>query len=143
MRASSTPLQIRKRANLTAPGWYLHQSIEDNAPKLRCRVRWEIFQRDLKPGRERIKYENLLIKSNYITTAEAEREYHMQTDVAEIKYLYVPFYAVSDSAVTVTEDDLKAYYNKNIERYKTEESRDMKYISIPVEPSSDDTRCSA
>ena len=104
-----------------------------------ARVRWELFQRDLKPGRERIKYENLLIKSNYITNGEAEREYHLQTDVAEIKYLYVPFYAVGDSAVNVTDNDLKAYYNKNIERYKTEESRDIKYVSIPVEPSSEDT----
>ena len=74
-----------------------------------------------------------------LTKAEAEREYHVQTDVAEGKYLYVPFYAVSDSAIQVTDDALKAYYNKNIERYKTEESRDIKYVSIPVEPSSDDT----
>jgi peptidyl-prolyl cis-trans isomerase D len=104
-----------------------------------ARVRWELFQRDLKPGRERIKYENLLIKSNYITKAEAEREYHVQTDVAEVKFLYIPYYAVGDSAVNVTDDALKAYYNRNIERYKTEETRDIKYISIPVEPSSDDT----
>ena len=104
-----------------------------------ARVRWELFQRDLKPGRERIKYENLLIKSNYITKAEAEREYHLQTDVAEVKYLYVPYYAVSDSAIAVTDDALKAYYNKNIERYKTEATKDIKYVSIPVEPSSNDT----
>ena len=103
------------------------------------RVRWELFQRDLKPGRERIKYENLLIKSDYVTKAEAEREYHAQTDVAEVKYLYVPFYAVSDSAVTVTDDALKKYYDKNIERYKTEESRDIKYVSVPIEPTHDDS----
>src|SRR5688572_17745866 len=104
-----------------------------------ARVRWELFQRDLRPGRERIKYENLLLKSSYITKAEAEREYHLQTDVAEIKYLYVPFYAVGDSAVKVTDAALKDYYNKNIERYKTEESRDIKYVSIPVEPTASDT----
>jgi peptidyl-prolyl cis-trans isomerase D len=103
------------------------------------RVRWELFQRDLKPARERIKYENLLIKSSYVTTAESEQEYHLQTDVAEVKYLYVPFYAVSDSAVTVSDDALKAYYNKNIEKYKTEENRDLKYISIPVVASADDS----
>lgn len=103
------------------------------------RVRWELFQRDLKPGRERIKYENLLIKSAYVTSAEAEREYHQQNDVAEVKYLYVPFFAVSDSAVTVTDDALKAYYNKNVEKFKTEESRDMKYVSIPVVASSSDS----
>jgi peptidyl-prolyl cis-trans isomerase D len=122
----------------TRLGTYINQ-LKTMPPNSDARVRWEIFQRDLKPGRERIKYENLLIKSNFITTAEAEREYHVQTDVAETRYLFVPFYAVSDSAVKVTEDDLKAYYNKNIERYKTEESRDIKYISIPVEASSDDS----
>ena len=104
-----------------------------------ARVRWELFQRDLKPARERIKYENLLIKGSYFTTAEAEREYHVQTDVAEVKYVYVPFYAVSDSAVKITDDALKTYYNKNIERFKTEASRDIKYVSIPVIASAEDT----
>jgi peptidyl-prolyl cis-trans isomerase D len=103
------------------------------------RIRWEMFQRDLKPSRERIKYENLLIKSSYITAAESELEYHLQTDVAEVKYLYVPYYAISDSAVSVGDDDLKAYYNKNVEKYKTEASRDLKFVSFPVVASADDS----
>jgi len=74
-----------------------------------ARTRWELFQRDLKPGRERIKYENLLIKSGYVTTAEAERDYHLQSDVAEVKFAYVPYYAISDSAVSVTDDIIKAF----------------------------------
>jgi len=103
------------------------------------RIRWEMFQKDLRPSRERIKYENLLIKSSYITAAEAEVEYHLQADVAEVKYLYVPYYAISDSAAVVKDDDLKAYYNKNVERYKTEASRDVKYVSFPVVASPDDS----
>lgn len=103
------------------------------------RVRWEMFQRDLAPGRIRLKYENLLIKGNYITSAEAEREYHNQTDVADANYLFVPFYAVSDSAVTVTDADLKAYYNKNLEKFKSENTRDLKYVSFPVVASAEDT----
>jgi peptidyl-prolyl cis-trans isomerase D len=117
---------------------YLNQ-LKTMPPNSEMRVRWELFQRDLKPGRERIKYENLLIKSNYVTKAEAEREYHAQTDVAEVKYLNVPFYTASDSAIKVADADLKAYYNENIERYKTEESRDIKYVSIPIEPTPDDS----
>jgi peptidyl-prolyl cis-trans isomerase D len=103
------------------------------------RVRWEIFQHDLAPGRTRLKYENLLIKGDYTTSAEAEREYHNQTDVADASYLFVPFYAVSDSAINVTDADLKAYYNKNIEKFKTENTRDLKYVSFPVVASADDT----
>ncbi|HTF19930.1 MAG TPA: SurA N-terminal domain-containing protein, partial [Chryseolinea sp.] len=103
------------------------------------RIRWELFYRDLRPSRERIKYENLLLKTAYVTKAEAEREYHLQSDVAEIKYLYVPFYAVSDSSANVSDATIKAYYDKNIERYKTEESRDVKYVSFPVEASHEDS----
>ncbi|MCI0751141.1 MAG: SurA N-terminal domain-containing protein [Flammeovirgaceae bacterium] len=103
------------------------------------RIRWELFQRDLRPSRERIKYENLLVKTAYVTAAEAERDYHLQNDVAEVKYLYVPYFAISDSAATVSDSDLKAYYNKNKERYKTEQSRDIKYVRFPVVASADDT----
>lgn len=103
------------------------------------RVRWELFQRDLKPGRERIKYENLLLKTNYVTKAEAEHEYHLQTDVAEVKFVYVPYYAISDSAAQVSDADVEEYYNKNKERFKTEHTRDIKYVSFPLVASSQDT----
>jgi peptidyl-prolyl cis-trans isomerase D len=117
---------------------YINQikTLPVNAPD---RIQWEIFQRDLKPGRERLKYENLLIKSVYVTQAEAERDYHLQNDVAEIKYLFVPYFAVSDSLVTVTDAELKAYYNKNKEKYKSEQTRDLKYVTFPVIPSANDT----
>lgn len=101
------------------------------------KVRWETFQRDLLPGRERIKYENLIIKTNYITTAEAERAYHAQTDVAEIKYLYIPFYADSTSAVS--EAALNDYYNKHREQFKTKDARSILYVTFPVTPTSGDS----
>jgi peptidyl-prolyl cis-trans isomerase D len=41
-----------------------------------AKYRWSTFQRDLGLGRERLKYENLLIKTTYVTEAEAERDYH-------------------------------------------------------------------
>lgn len=103
------------------------------------RAQWEIFQRDLAPGRERIKYENLLLKSCYVTKAEGEQQYHAQTDVVEAKYLFVPYVTISDSAATPTDADFKDFYNKNLERFKTEATRDAKYVSVPLIPSAEDT----
>lgn len=103
------------------------------------RIRWEVFQDELKTGRARIKYENLMIKSAYVTTAEAELNYHMQSDVAEVKYIYVPFFSISDSAITVTDADYKAYYNKHKEKYKSEFTRDLKFVQFPVTASSADS----
>ncbi|HRG10417.1 MAG TPA: SurA N-terminal domain-containing protein [Cyclobacteriaceae bacterium] len=101
--------------------------------------RWSTFKKDLGLGRERIKYENLLIKSNYVTKAEAERDYHKQNDVAEAKYLYVPFFAISDSAINVTDSDLRAYYNRTKARYKAEQMRNLNYVAFSIEASAADS----
>jgi peptidyl-prolyl cis-trans isomerase D len=119
-------------------GNYINQ-LQAMPPGSEGRVRWELFQRDLKPARERIKYENLLIKTNYVTKAEAEREYHLQTDVAELKFAYVPYHAVSDSVADVTDEDLRAYYNENKEKFKSEHTRDLKYVTFPLVASAQDS----
>lgn len=103
------------------------------------RFQWDVYSADLKPARERIKYENLLLKTNYVTLAEAEREYHNQTDVAEVKYLYVPFTAMNDTAVTPTDADLRNYYSRNQKKYQTEAMRSMSYVTFPVVASAADT----
>ncbi|MBL3657019.1 peptidylprolyl isomerase [Fulvivirga sediminis] len=100
---------------------------------------WAILKQNLRPGRERVKFENLIIKTNYITDAEAEMEYHAQNDVAEIKYLYVPYYAISDSIVNVSDGDLQEYYSKNKEKYKSEHTRSLKYVTFPIVPSAEDS----
>ena len=103
------------------------------------RMRWEIFKNELVQGRIRIKYENLLTKTNYTTSKEGEREYSAQNDVAEVKYLYVPYYAVSDSVVNVDESAIKEYYNSNKERFKVQSSRTIKYVAFDIIPSAADT----
>jgi peptidyl-prolyl cis-trans isomerase D len=103
------------------------------------RYRWNMFRADLIPARERIKYENLLIKTAYITDAEAELDYHNQNDVAEVKYLYVPFFAASDSLVKATDKDLQAYYDKNKEKYKVATTRSISYVAFPVVASAQDS----
>lgn len=103
------------------------------------RIRWEVFQDELKTGRNRIKYENLMIKSSYVTKAEAEQNYHLQTDVAEVKYVFVPFYSISDSAINLTDADYKEYYNKNKAKFKTEHTRDLKFVQFSVTASQADS----
>ena len=103
------------------------------------KYRWNLFQKELGLGRERIKYENLLIKTNYVTEAESERDYHLQNDVAEVKYLFVPFYTISDSLVKPTESQLRNYYDKNKAKYKAKETRNLSYVTFPVVPSSSDS----
>ena len=115
------------------------QSLDAQPASSEARIRWDIFKQNLAPSRERLKYENLLIKSNYVTEAEAERDYHTQNDVAEVKYLYIPYFSLSDSLVKVSDSDLKTYFAKNKEKYKVEELRSLSYVIFPVKASSQDS----
>ncbi|MEQ9413537.1 MAG: SurA N-terminal domain-containing protein, partial [Cyclobacteriaceae bacterium] len=115
------------------------QSLDNQPVNSEPRMRWNIFRADLVPARERIKFENLIVKTNYVTQAESEREYHLQNDVCEVKYVYVPFYTMSDSLVTASDADLKDYYNKNKEKYKAEKARSLSYVSFPLTPSATDS----
>ena len=102
-------------------------------------VLWNTVRSSLVPGRTRLKYENLLVNANYVTKAEAERSYHAQNDVAEVKYLYIPYPTVSEAEVSVSDAELKSYYNAHQEDYKTEAVRSMKFVSFPIIPSPEDS----
>ncbi len=101
---------------------------------------WYLFERNLKPSRLRIKYDNMLVKASYATDAAAKMQYDEQNSVAEIKYLYIPYYSVSDSSINITDSDLKTYLNDHKAEYKiNEETRSFSYISVPIIPSADDS----
>ncbi|MDH5602836.1 MAG: peptidylprolyl isomerase [Cyclobacteriaceae bacterium] len=110
-----------------------------NAANPQMQYIWQTIYENIKPARLRLKYENPLLMTSFVTDAEAMQQYHVETDVAEIKYLYVPFYSVSDSIVKVSNQQLQEYYNKNKERYKTEHLKNIEYVSFPIITSSADT----
>ncbi|MBD2769186.1 SurA N-terminal domain-containing protein [Hymenobacter sp. BT664] len=100
---------------------------------------WHNFEANLPAERLANKYNALLKNSVYVTTAEAKRYDANQNTKATVKYLYVPYSTISDSAVKVTDAQLQAYLDKNQGKYKVEEGRSVEYISVPVVASKEDS----
>ncbi len=101
--------------------------------------RFAMFEQQLPESRRNEKYENLLRKSVYVTTAEAKRRYEDETMKLDLKYLYVPYANIPDSAVTVTEEQIKEYYNSHKEDYDDVASVALEYVTIPITPSKSDS----
>lgn len=112
-----------------------------NSPQMDARQKamWVNFEKSLAPDRLRIKYENLLKQSTYVTKEEQIRQYHAQTDKANIKFLNIPFTSIVDSTIKVDDSQLQEYLNKNKEKYKVEESVALDYVTFQVKPSKLDT----
>jgi peptidyl-prolyl cis-trans isomerase D len=113
------------------------QSLDNATPQQRAG--WAQQERLFADARLRIKYDNLLATSEYATKAEGRLEHKMATSVADIEYLFVPFYAISDTAVSVTDAELKDYINKNKSKFKVSNAADIEYVNFSLIPSADDS----
>jgi peptidyl-prolyl cis-trans isomerase D len=103
------------------------------------REQWAEFEGNLIPTRLRVKYDNLMVRTSFATKQEAERSYQEQSSVAEAKYLYVPFYAIADSTVTATNDEMTTYLENHKDDYKVDWSRSVKFVEFSIIPSSEDS----
>ncbi|MCP2042931.1 peptidylprolyl isomerase [Pontibacter sp. HSC-36F09] len=102
------------------------------------RPMWVNFEQSILNDRIQTKYSNLLTKSVYVTGAEAKKHFDAQNMIANMKVLYIPYFSIADSTVSVTDAQLKDYYNRNKELYKVEDGRTVEFVTIPVAASTDD-----
>jgi peptidyl-prolyl cis-trans isomerase D len=113
------------------------QSLESASPEQKAF--WTSQEKLFADSRLRIKFDNLLTTSEYATKAEGKLEYKMSNSVADIDHLFIPFYAISDSAVKVTDAELNDYIKKNKNKFKVSNSVDINYVQFDIRPSSEDS----
>ncbi|MGB5927979.1 MAG: peptidylprolyl isomerase [Cyclobacteriaceae bacterium] len=100
---------------------------------------WTMIEQEIVQARLREKYENLFLKTNYVPDAFAKDEYAAQTATAEAKYLYVPFYTISDSSISVSQSEMKSYIEDHPEEYEVEQTRSIEFISFSQQPTGPDS----
>jgi peptidyl-prolyl cis-trans isomerase D len=101
--------------------------------------RWIVFEQAIKEERVSQKYTAMVKKGMYITKAEAKRNYFGTNRTANLQYVAKKYSDIPDSTITVSEDDLKKYYNENKNKYKQKETvRGIDYVEFNVTPSNDD-----
>lgn len=102
-------------------------------------AQWYSFESSLVPARARTKYDELLGSSTYITSAEAQRAYQKENETAEVEYLYVNYSVIADSVVSPSDSELRSYYNENKDKYETDATRTISYVSFELLPSGEDS----
>ncbi len=73
----------------------------------------------------------------------AEMQYKVDNGNADVQFVALSTDRVPDNAVNVTEDEIKAYYEKNKEYYTQKKSRAIKFLVFPQVPSAKDTQNAA
>ncbi len=89
----------------------------------------------------RSKYLALLQQASYVPKWLVEKQQADNNAIANISYVYMPYAAISDSAVRVTDADIAAYVKKHSKEYqKEEETRSINYVYFNASPNGVDSQ---
>ncbi len=100
---------------------------------------WNFIEKTLKQSLLAEKYQNLIAKSLISNPVSAEDAFAGRTQQTDVLLAAIPYSAVTDSTLKVTNEEIKALYNEKKAMYKQPvESRNIKYIDVLVTPSDED-----
>lgn len=100
---------------------------------------WSFIEKSLFQARLQEKYMALITKSLFSNPVEAQDAFDAKVNQKDLLLAAVPYSSIADSAVTVTDADLKAAYDKKKEQFKQfVETRDIRYIDVQVTASAED-----
>lgn len=100
---------------------------------------WSFIEKSLFQARLQEKYMALITKSLFSNPVEAQDAFDAKVNQKDLLLAAVPYSSIADSAVTVTDADLKAAYDKKKEQFKQfVETRDIRYIDVQVTASVED-----
>jgi peptidyl-prolyl cis-trans isomerase D len=111
------------------------QSEEEESPE---KTYYLYIENEIYRQRKNVKYLNLIRKGLYATKLEVARQQNESGRSVDVDFIAQNFTSVSDSAIKITDSDLKNYYQQNINKYKQEESRDIRYVYFEVVPAESD-----
>jgi peptidyl-prolyl cis-trans isomerase D len=101
-------------------------------------VTWQFLEQQAISSYQMAKYHSLLAKALYIPSAQVDEQLTHSTSTVDVSYLVKSYNTISDSAVTVTPSEIKAYYNSHQQLFKQQESRQISYVSFDVSASAED-----
>lgn len=100
---------------------------------------WTFVEKTLRQSLLASKYQNLIAKSLISNPVAAEDAFKGRTEQSDLLLAGVPYASISDSTITVSDEEIKNLYNERKESYKQPvETRDIQYIDVHVVPSAED-----
>lgn len=102
------------------------------------RQNWVAYEQYLKEDRLSKKYFAALQKGMYVTDFQATQSAIDKNKKVNFKFVSLPYTDLNDEDITVSDADLKAYYEEHKELFKQEKAVDIEYVVFAVEPTQAD-----
>ncbi|RUT78152.1 peptidylprolyl isomerase [Ancylomarina longa] len=99
---------------------------------------WLNIEEAISNQRTLTKYNSLIQKGLYMPNAIVKDLANRGSKKVDFNYIVKSYNLISDSTVTVSNDEIQSYYNEHQDLFKQTESRRIDYVPFLIEPSTED-----
>jgi len=99
---------------------------------------WVYYEDMINKERLYNKYHTLIRQGLYVNKLEAQTRQEQINNSVDISFVQKSYSSIPDSTILISNSELKEYYKENKERFKQEETRNIKYVAFEVIPSKKD-----
>ena len=83
-------------------------------------------------------YFNLIRAGIGATEKDGEQTYRRENDKVDLKFVQVPYTSIADTTITVSNEEIAAYIQKNKAEYEVEATTDINLVLFEEKPSAED-----
>ncbi|OGU54830.1 MAG: hypothetical protein A2006_11065 [Ignavibacteria bacterium GWC2_35_8] len=85
------------------------------------------------------KLQSLVLASVVVSEADIKNKFNEQNLKLKVQYALVDLSLYPDSIIKFNDNDLRKYYNENLDKYKNQAQRKLQYVLFSNQPSADDS----
>ncbi len=101
-------------------------------------AQWQQQEASIRDNVRQRQYLNMVRAGIYYTQFDGAQAHALENDKINIQYVKIPYTAIADSLVSVTDADIKKYISQNKDKYEREASRQIQYVVFEENASVED-----
>ncbi len=99
---------------------------------------WSYLENNMIKDQLLTKYISLLEKSTFVTPVELNRAIAENNTTYNVDFVLKPFGFAIDTTISVSNQEIKEYYDNHINNFEQQQSKDVEYVVYEVVPSAGD-----
>ncbi len=101
---------------------------------------WNFLEQNMINTQYFTKYSSLISNSDILTPVELRRMIEENNTTSNVEFVLVPFGFGRDTTLTVSDSEIRKYYEAHLKNYKQTASRDVEFVAYEVVPSEADIK---
>ena len=102
------------------------------------RLLWNYIQKQMNDERGMSKFGTLVANAMMVNDLEVQAGLNADNNAYNARVIFKPYNSIADSTVTVTDAEIKSYYNEHQSKFRRGASRNVEYVSFDIVPSAED-----